>query len=142
MHPVAVHPLLAFDPSAVVLILIGRQLARSVLKIALDLRLLAGVTLLLILSGIVSLLLSGLVFRDWWQGFFLELGVGLLVVSIVEVAVLGTLHELTDGRMLRNILDATHRIEKELMEDSVTTTNDVAAETGPSAAGGSTPAPG
>ena len=104
--------------------------------------LLAGLTLLLILSGITSLILSGLVFRGWWQGFFLELGVGLLVVSIVEVAVLGVLHALTDGKKLREILDATNRIENELMGHSFITASGIAAETDPSASGRSTPAPG
>jgi hypothetical protein len=96
----------------------------------------------LLLSGITSLLLSGLVFRGWWQGFFLELGVGLLVVTVVEVAVLGTLHELTDGKTLRAILDNTNRIETEVLEISGTTASGGAAETGPSVSGGSTPAPG
>lgn len=120
----------------------GLELARSVLKVAREPMLLAGLTLLLILSGITSLILSGLVFRGWWQGFFLELGVGLLVVSIVEVAVLGVLHALTDGKKLREILDATNRIENELMGHSIITASGVAAETDPSASGRSTPAPG
>jgi hypothetical protein len=118
----------------------GLQLARSVLKVAREPILLAGLTLLLILSGITSLLLSGLVFRGWWQEFFLELGVGLLVVSIVEVAVLGVLHALTDGKKLREILDATNRIENELKGHSINTASGGAAETVPAASGGSTPA--
>jgi hypothetical protein len=118
----------------------GIQLARSVLKVAREPILLAGLTLLLILSGIASLLLSGLVFRGWWQEFFLELGVGLLVVSIVEVAVLGVLHALTDGKKLREILDVTNRIENELMGHSIITASGGAVETAPAASGGSTPA--
>jgi hypothetical protein len=117
----------------------GLQLARSVLKVAREPILLAGLTLLLILSGITSLLLSGLVFRGWWQEFFLELGVGLIVVSIVEVAVLGVLHALTDGKKLREILDATNRIENELMGHSIITASGGAVETAPAASGGSTP---
>lgn len=120
----------------------GIELARSVIKVAREPLLLAGVTLLLILSGITSLLLSGLVFRDWWQAFFLELGVGLLVVSIVEVAVLGVLHALTDGRILRRILEATTRIERELTNGSIITASGVTGETVPGAADASTPAPG
>jgi len=94
--------------------LAGSGLSRSVIKVALEPILIAAVTLTLILTGIVSLVLSGLVFQGWWQGFSLELGVGLLVVSIVEVAVLGALHALTDGKMLRRILESTSRIENEL----------------------------
>jgi len=82
------------------------------------------------------------VFRSWWQGFFLELGVRLLVVSVVEVAVLGVLHALTDGKKLREILDATNRIENELMERSIITASGVTAETVPGAPSGSTAAPG
>jgi hypothetical protein len=37
------------------------------------------------------------VFQGWWQAFSLELGVGLLIAGIVDVAVLGALHELIEG---------------------------------------------
>jgi hypothetical protein len=59
--------------------------------------LLAIVTLTFVASVAVSLILSGVLFRGWWQGFFLELGVGLLIAGIVDVAILGALHALIEG---------------------------------------------
>jgi hypothetical protein len=122
---------------AVVLALAGNGLVRSVIKIALEPLLLGLVTLILILVGILSLALSGLVFHGWWQAVSLELGVGLLVVSIVEVAVLGFLHALTDGSTLRRILETTTRIENGLIERSIIPASTVTSKTAPSASDGS-----
>lgn len=55
------------------------------------------VTLAFVLSAVLLLALSGLVFRGWWQGFCLELGVGLFIAGIVDVAILGALHGLIEG---------------------------------------------
>ena|SRR5215471_14490975 len=55
------------------------------------------VTLAFVLGATLSLALSGLVLQGWWQAFCLELGVGLLIAGIVDVAILGALHGLIEG---------------------------------------------
>jgi hypothetical protein len=119
------------------LVATGTGLLRSVIKVAREPILLGFVTLMLILLGILSLTLSGLVLQGWWQAAFLELGVGLLVVSIVEVAVLGFLHAVTDGDTLRKILDKTTIIESELIKHSILPASAVTGKTTPSAPGSS-----
>ena len=62
-----------------------------------------------------SLTLSGLVFTGWWQGFFLELGVGLLIAGIVDIAILGALHGLIEGdgetAAIHQLIAAMNRVE-------------------------------
>jgi hypothetical protein len=76
---------------------IGKILRRPVL--------LAIVTLSFIVSAAICLILSGLLFQGWWQGFFLALGVGLLVAGIVDVGVIGALHGLIEGEPTRRSAD-------------------------------------
>lgn len=59
--------------------------------------LLALVTFIFMMISTTSLTISAIVFTGWWQGFFLELGVGLLVAGLVDIAVLGALHGLIEG---------------------------------------------
>jgi len=119
--------------ASLALLVAGKGLLQSVLKVAREPILLGLVTLILVLLGILSLALSGLVFQGWWQAVFLELGVGLLVVSIVEVAVLGFLHAVTDGNKMQRILETTTRIENELTEHSALPASAVTGKTTPSA---------
>jgi hypothetical protein len=70
---------------------------RAVVQVARRPILLLAVTLAFVASAGLSLALSGIVFRGWWQSFFLELGVGLLIAGIVDVAILGALHGLIEG---------------------------------------------
>ncbi len=86
-------------------------------KIARKPALLFLVTLAFVVSAILSLALSGLVFRDWWQGFFLELGVGLLIAGTVDVAVLGALHGLIEGDESKT--DSENRLVRTLTGASV-----------------------
>src|ERR1700683_1795018 len=72
----------------------------AVIKVARRPILLLAVTLAFVACAVLSLALSGVVFRGWWQGFFLELGVGLLIAGIVDVAILGALHGLIEGTEL------------------------------------------
>jgi hypothetical protein len=54
-------------------------------------------TLAFVISAAASFTLSGLVFTGWWQGFFLELSVGLLIAGIADIAILGALRGLIEG---------------------------------------------
>jgi hypothetical protein len=77
--------------------LVAVAAARSIWSIARRPILLLTATLVFVISAAASLTLSGLVFTGWWQGFFLELGVGLLIAGIVDIAILGALHGLIEG---------------------------------------------
>jgi hypothetical protein len=81
------------------------------------------VTLAFVILATVLLVLSGLVFHGWWQGFLLELGVGLLVAGVVEVAVLSLLHSLIEGdggaSEIQQILETISRIENQLADQTV-----------------------
>ena len=76
---------------------IGPALVALPLTIARRPILLFLVTLAFVLSAVLSLALSGLVFTGWWQAFCQALGVGLLLAGIVDVAILGALHGLIEG---------------------------------------------
>ncbi len=81
-------------------------------------------TFAFVVTATTSLVLSGLPFRGWWQGFFLELGVGLLIAAIVDVAILGALHGLIEGGReapeIHQFLQATSRIENQLTKQANT----------------------
>jgi hypothetical protein len=76
---------------------IGPALVALPVRIARRPVLLFVVTLGFVVSAVLLLALSGLVFRGWWQAFCLEFGVGLLIAGIVDVAILGALHGLIEG---------------------------------------------
>jgi hypothetical protein len=57
----------------------------------------AIVTIAFVAIAAISLVLSGIVFNGWWQGFFQALGVGILLAGIVDVAILGALRGLLEG---------------------------------------------
>jgi hypothetical protein len=76
---------------------------RAIIKVARRPILLLAVTLAFVACAALSLALSGVVFRGWWQSFFLELGVGLLIAGIVDVAILGALHGLIEGTDLASL---------------------------------------
>jgi len=83
--------------ASAILAVLGNGVLRSVLAVARRAILIALVTLLFIVVAVTCLILSGIVFTGWWQAFFLEAGVGLLIAGIVDVAVLGALHGLIEG---------------------------------------------
>jgi hypothetical protein len=103
---------------------VGRALIRSVIEVARRPVLLAIVTLAFVASAVLCLCLSAIVFSGWWQGFLLELGVGLLIAGIVDVAILGALRGLIEGGVskespkidVQQLLDSTKRIEQLLAE--------------------------
>jgi len=78
-------------------LVLATWVAQIIVKVARRPILLLAVTLAFIASAILSLALSGIVFHGWWQDFFLELGVGLLIAGVVDVAILGALHGLIEG---------------------------------------------
>jgi len=43
------------------------------------------------------LVVSGVVFRGWWQGFFQNVGVRLLFIGVVNLGILGALRNLIEG---------------------------------------------
>jgi hypothetical protein len=103
---------------------VSSNLVSSVLTVARKPVLLFLVTLTFVILGAASLVLSGLVFRGWWQGFFLEVGVGVLIAGIVDVAVLSALHGLIEGDgnadEIRQIVEsAVSRMENRLAAQTV-----------------------
>lgn len=106
------------SPETLVIALVAAS-ARALFTVARRPILLLLVTLTFITSAALSLALSAIVFTGWWQGFLLEIGVGLLIAGIVDVAILGALHGLIegdgDGARIRRILDTATRIEALLM---------------------------
>lgn len=78
-------------------LVLATWVAQIIVKVARRPILLLAVTLAFVTSAILSLALSGIVFHGWWQDFFLELGVGLLIAGVVDVAILGALHGLIEG---------------------------------------------
>jgi hypothetical protein len=103
---------------------VGRALVQSVIEVARRPVLLAIVTLAFVASAVLCLCLSAIVFSGWWQGFLLELGVGLLIAGVVDVAILGALRGLIEGDVsndapmidIQQVLDSTVRIENLLAE--------------------------
>jgi hypothetical protein len=89
--------LAAMAPLELTVALLATSVVRGVVKVARRPILLLAVTLAFVASAVLSLTLSGVVFRGWWQSFFLELGAGLLIAGIVDVAVLSALHGLIEG---------------------------------------------
>jgi VIT1/CCC1 family predicted Fe2+/Mn2+ transporter len=59
--------------------------------------LLGAVILAFVAGACLCLILSGLTFRGWWQGFFQNLGVSVLLVGVVNLGILGALRGLTEG---------------------------------------------
>ncbi|WP_143234892.1 hypothetical protein [Paractinoplanes atraurantiacus] len=47
-------------------------------------------------AGTSCVVASGVLFETWWQAFFLEVGVGLLLTGIVDLAILGLISRLSD----------------------------------------------
>jgi hypothetical protein len=90
-------------------------LIESVLAVARRPILLLLATLAFVSAAATLLTLSAVVFTGWWQEFSLELGVGLLIAGVVDVAILSLLNGLIEGgahkRELRDIRETTHRIE-------------------------------
>jgi hypothetical protein len=74
----------------------GDSLLTGILTIAHRAILIGLVTLIFVVTSSGLLVLSALIFTGWWQEFFLELGVGLLVAGIVDIAILGALHSLIE----------------------------------------------
>ena len=59
--------------------------------------LLAAVIFAFIVGAIVSLVLSGIVYHGWWQGFFQNVGVSLLFIGVVNLGILNSLRGLIEG---------------------------------------------
>jgi hypothetical protein len=59
--------------------------------------LLGALILAFVVSAVVCLVVSGLVFRGWWQGFFQNVGVSLLFIGVVNLGILGALRNLIEG---------------------------------------------
>jgi hypothetical protein len=59
--------------------------------------LLGTIVLAFVASACLCLVLSGLVFRGWWQGFFQSVGVSLLFVGVINLGILAALRGLIDG---------------------------------------------
>lgn len=59
--------------------------------------LLGTVVLAFVASACLCLVLSGLVFRGWWQGFFQSVGVSLLFVGVINLGILAALRGLIEG---------------------------------------------
>ena len=76
---------------------IAQILARFPAKLARRPILLLLVTSTFVVVAILLLTLSGTVLHGWWQSLFLELGVGVLIAGVVDVAILGALHGLIEG---------------------------------------------
>jgi hypothetical protein len=55
------------------------------------------VILAFVASACLCLVLSGLVFRGWWQGFFQSVGVSLLFVGVINLGILAALRGLIEG---------------------------------------------
>lgn len=66
--------------------------ARSAMTVARQPVLIFLVVIAFLACAVFSLALSGLIFYGWWEGFFLEIGVGLLVTGIIDLVVLSALN--------------------------------------------------
>jgi hypothetical protein len=89
--------------------------------------LLGAVILAFVVSAILCLLLSGVVFRGWWEGFLQSVGVSLLFVGVVNLGILGALRGLIEGprrasttalnpEMAEQLLAAMEGLERRLAE--------------------------
>ena len=59
--------------------------------------LLAATVFAFVVCAVASLTLSAVVFDGWWQQFFLDAGVSLLFVGVVDLVILGALRTLLES---------------------------------------------
>jgi hypothetical protein len=88
---------MAIDVVTIATMAVGVALLKSILTVARRAILIALVTLIFVISSATLLALSAVVLTGWWQDFTLELGVGLLIAGVVDIAILGALHGLIEG---------------------------------------------
>jgi hypothetical protein len=81
--------------------------------------LIALVTFIFVVVSTTFLILSAIVFAGWWQNFFLELGVGLLVAGLVDIAVLGALHSLIEGTEIAESIRKKVELESDFVLDEL-----------------------
>jgi MFS family permease len=68
--------------------------------------LLAAVIFAFIVGAVLSLVLSGVAYHGWWQGFFQNVGVSLLFVGVVNLGILNSLRGLIEGEQTQRASSA------------------------------------
>src|SRR6266516_4763802 len=87
----------------------------------------AATVLAFVATSILCLVLSGVVFRGWWQSLLQGVGVSLLFVGVVNLGILAALRGLIEGpsrdstagltpEMAEQLRDAMESLERKLAE--------------------------
>jgi hypothetical protein len=98
------------DPSSLVLVALAAlptAILRTFWEAARRPILLAAIVFAFIVSSVLALVLSGVVFRGWWQGFFQNIGVSLLFVGVVNLGILNAFRGLIEGERSQSTSNTT-----------------------------------